>query len=169
MRVWRRACSIGLWLSLAATAGAGCSSGDGGGGASCSTSGDCTEWNCTCKDGTTTSISECLSHVCAGADVCNGMCDSHGGLASAAPLPNVSDSPECDAFCAKAQSLGCSGDPRCERSFWCGIAQGECAEQKRAYLQCEVDQGTWACLQDSGWSLSSTCPNAQCPADAGTD
>lgn len=169
MQVWRRLCSIGVFVAFVTALGAGCSGGDGATGASCSTSGDCTKWSCACKDGTTSSVSECVNHACAGANVCDGMCSSNGGLASATPLPNVSASAECDAFCAKVQALGCAGDNRCERSFWCAVSPGECADQKRAYLQCEVDQGSWSCLPDSGWSVSSSCPNAQCPADAGSD
>lgn len=171
MLVWRGLARTLVALVAAALVWAGCSDSGGSGGAQgCTTSGDCTKWRCACKDGSATSIAECASHTCVeGADACGNLCNGHGGLAAATPLPNVSTSPECDAFCAKAQSLGCSGDPRCDRSFWCGLASDECPEQKRAHLQCQVDEGTWKCLPGNGWSVSSSCASATCPADAGAD
>ena len=97
------------------------------------------------------------------------MCEDRGGLASVSETPTVKDTPECDAYCAKIASLGCD-DRECNRAFWCAVDEGQCAEQKRAYLQCVVDTGTWQCTEQ-GWGASSSCStqNVSCPGETDSD
>jgi hypothetical protein len=157
-----------LWSACSSGGSAG-SAGTAANGA-CQTGDDCTHWVCLCKDGSSSTRSNCLQQTCGGQELCTGVCDSRGGLLSVTEKQTVTDSPECQAFCNKIASLNCGGTTRCNTWFWCGLDTGECAEQKRAELQCEVDTGTWACLGTSGWSESAPgCPSAKCPADAGTD
>lgn len=119
-------------------------------------------------------LGECIMNKCADSNqACGSTCDNHGGLKSATPVPTVAKSAECDAFCAKVASLHCSSTDACDRSFDCSLFQGECAAQKRAELQCEVDTGTWSC-DNGSFSVLSSCASADCPpeggtADAGTD
>lgn len=145
---------------------AGCSSDSGPSGASCSSANDCTEWSCVCKDNTQFSTSSCVNHACADQSICDSGCANHGGLVSVAPKQTVKDSPECAAFCAKAESLGCGST--CNEVFFCGLDPGDCPESKRAYLQCEVDTGTWKC-ESGGWSITSSCSKQSCASDAGSD
>lgn len=158
-------------LAFGALVGPGCSGGSGNGsssgGQSCTSADQCTQWRCTCNDGTTVSLGECILNQCADANqACGGSCKNNGGLKSATPTPTVSTSAECDAFCAKAMSLHCPKDTTCDRNFWCALSQGECADQLRAELQCNVDTGSWSC--DNGYfSVTSSCSSADCPAEAG--
>jgi hypothetical protein len=164
-----------VFLVAALSAIDGCSSDDdsssgGGVGQTCETSQDCPLWACTCNDGTSVSIASCGNNRCRdGQAACGSMCDSNGGVSSVREKPTVKDSAECAAFCAKAASLGCSDEPRCDRHFYCDIDEDECAEGKRAYLRCAVETGEWACSGSTGWTLTSSCPLARCETDAGAD
>jgi hypothetical protein len=165
-----------LWATfvLALSVVDGCSSDDeNGGGASgqlCESSEDCTLWACICNDGTNVSMSSCIVNRCQdGNEACGSACRSRGGVQSVREKPTVKDSAECDAFCDKAASLGCSAEPRCDRMFYCSLDEDECAEGKRAHLRCVADEGKWACSGSSGWTVTSSCPSARCERDAGAD
>ena len=82
----------------------------------------------------------------------------------AADESSLADTPECDAWCAKIEALGCP-QGSCDRDFFCSFdaEDGECAESKRAELQCSAEQGSYMCTEN-GWS-GSGCPtdNSICP------
>lgn len=146
------------------------SAGSAGTGSGCQTTDDCIHWLCVCKDGNTGSRANCVQGTCGGPEICDTKCTDHGGVASVSEQPTVRDSPECTAFCNKVASLNCGGTLRCDTWFWCALDANECAEQKRASLQCEVDNGTWQCIGPNGWGESAPgCPTGTCPQDAGTD
>lgn len=151
----------------------GCSSEDQNAGATaqpCQSSEDCPLWSCACKDGTTASMSACVAGQCYdGNTACESACRSRGGVQSFREKQTVKDSAECDAYCAKAASLGCSAEPRCDRTFYCDVDEDECAEAKRAHLQCVANEGQWACSASGGWTVTSGCPSARCERDAGGD
>jgi hypothetical protein len=152
----------------------GCSSDDQnagpGGGQGCNSGEDCTLWSCTCNDGTTASMAACVLGQCQDGDTaCGNACESRGGAQSFREKQTVKDSAECNAFCAKAASLGCRSEPRCDRLLYCDLDEDECADAKRAHLQCVVDRGQWACTASGGWMVTSGCPSARCARDAGAD
>jgi len=77
--------SAGLVGPACSSSGSGGNSGNSGN--TCSSSGDCTKWQCACNDGFSISAAECINHVCAdGQETCGGTCDSHGGLKSTHPV-----------------------------------------------------------------------------------
>lgn len=91
---------------------------------------------------------------------CGALCSAHGGLRAMRPEPTVIGSEQCTAYLAKAKALHCGGeDP--DPYFFCAYGVDECAESKRADLQCEIDRGTWSCHDAgaalAGWSETSSC------------
>jgi hypothetical protein len=63
-------------------------------------------------------------------------------------------SPECNAFCQKAQDM-CMA--KCDRGFWCGPrVMGQCDAATRAYLQCVLDTAKWMCA-GNGLMLDHRC------------
>jgi hypothetical protein len=153
---------VALPLSLAW----GCSADDGPV-APCESASECVRWRCVCQDGSTPSAQVCLAGRCLdGPSACAAYCSDR--VVSAGETPNVNDSPECDAVCARAESIACGDDPGCNRYHYCGLDEGECATEKRAYLRCLADQGSFQCNDLGGVTSSSTgCPSARCTADAG--
>ena len=147
--------------------GAGCS--DDAPVARCESASECVQWRCVCGDGSTPAAQVCLSGRCLdGPAACAGSCRDSGGVMSSGETPNVNDTPECDAVCARATALACGGDTVCNRYHYCGLDDGECAAEKRAYLRCLADQGTFECNDLGGVTSSSIgCPPARCTGDAG--
>ncbi|MFO0671680.1 MAG: hypothetical protein U0235_18960 [Polyangiaceae bacterium] len=135
----------------------------------CASATDCTPSQCICNDGTGARTgTTCASGVCRAVDsMCDPLCKDHGGIARIRALPNVRESAECKAFCAKALALGC-GDAKCDDSFFCSYDLDECADSKRAYLQCQVDNATWSC-SSSGKGWSATGGECVAPNKAGCD
>ena len=177
MSTWSRMTRL-LWahalLFLALSASQGCSSDGensaGSEGRQCRSGEDCPLWSCVCKDGANVSMPSCAGTHCQdGSTACGNACASRGGLESFREKPTVKDSPECKAYCAKGASLGCGAEPRCDRLFYCDVEEDECAEAKRAHLQCVVEQGIWTCSGSGGWEVTSGCPSARCAMDAGAD
>ena len=165
--------ALGFLSLLAAAAAAatacGTSSGDGSlaqatdpaSPAACTTAEDCNPDECVCTDGESfASGTVCSGGSCLGsysASVCASTCKSHGGVSTIRPARNVATSPECDAWCNKAASLGC-GSTKCKRFFFCGVSKGSCEAATRAALKCATDEGTWACgAQPDSWSVTSSC------------
>jgi hypothetical protein len=165
---------LGLFTSLGAIALslAACGTSDGTGGATtgasptspaaCATASECNPDQCVCNDGDTTETATvCLQGSCVQGDhesFCANACQSHGGVKTIEPHPNVASSAECDAWCAKGLALSC-GTTTCDRFFFCGVEKSSCEAAKRAALKCEVDKGKWACSEHSNsWSEGSTCP-----------
>ena len=112
---------------------------------------------CTCNDGTgRQTTNNCSGGQCVDqTSECTQLCGA-AGVADAGPLDTVIGSAECNTFCAKATSQCPSAS--CEELFFCVVPSGECEASLRAFLQCEVDTGTWACAQNgNGWSVGSTC------------
>ncbi len=160
--------------------------GDGGGGGDsammssgmmpCTTAQDCVPDRCTCNNGMVeTTGTVCGAGFCQNpAADCNSLCGV-GGVKTSEPVPNVIGSPACTAWCAKGLALSCPGKPFCNDVFFCSEDVGECAASKEAYLQCEIDSGTWACnpaSEGSGWSVTSSCSKSTdlcVAADAGQD
>jgi hypothetical protein len=71
-----------------------------------------------------------------------------------ATLSGVLASPECNAFCQKAQDM-CMA--KCDRVFWCGPrVSGQCDAATRAYLQCVLDTAKWTCV-GNGLMLDHRC------------
>ena len=97
-------------------------------------------------------------------------CSSGSSDASAAGTgANVSGSPECTDFCAKTYNE-CGTSTKCDKCVVCAIPAGQCAASERAYLQCEVNAGTWTCgTTDSNWHVTNNCPLTPnlCEGDAG--
>jgi len=139
--------------------------GAGGGsvGKPCQSNEDCPLYSCTCKDGVKVSMPSCVLTKCqAGSTACEKACASRGGLQGFREQPTVKDSAECEAFCAKGDSLACGAASTCDRLFYCALDDGECADTKRAHLKCVVEQGQWACSGSGGWTVTSGCPSARC-------
>lgn len=163
----RRLLAVLSVLALGAIAIGGCSSG-GDAGTTCLVLQDCPTWRCTCRNGQIANTGECVNNQCApGHDLCSTVCYDRGGLKSFESVPDLTASAECTAFCDKVAALGCGGT--CDKKYWCAIGQGECADAKRAFLQCEVDSGAWQCNPGGGFTVSSSCHQAACSADAGLD
>jgi hypothetical protein len=133
---------------------AGCSdeqspSDDGGGGAG----GEAASGNywCTCVDGPSVQVDAPPDAQCAS------LCDDLGGVASVEPVVTAVGTEECQAFCAKADGLGCPGDScKAKEDFWCTAPVGQCLEALQAQLQCETEMGTFSCDDDS-WQMSAPC------------
>jgi len=159
-----------LLVALVAVDGCSSDAQEGTSGSPCNSGEDCALWSCLCKNGTNLSISACALSQCEdGQTACESACSSSGGVQSFHEKATVKDSPECDAFCAKAASLGCSAEPRCDRHFYCDVDDDECPDAKRTHLRCVAEQGNWACSSTGGWTMSSGCPSARCGRDAGAD
>jgi hypothetical protein len=178
---------LGLFTSLTAIAFslAACGTSDGIGGpttvaastspAACTGAMECNPDQCVCNDGDTAETPTiCLEGSCgqgSNDSFCASVCQSHGGVKTIEPHPNVATSAECDAWCAKGASLAC-GSTTCDRFFFCGVDKGSCEAAKRAALQCEVDKGTWACSEHgNSWSVGAPCPTFKelcTDADAGS-
>jgi hypothetical protein len=163
---------LGVAFAILVLFAAACSSGDGDGGGATQTcengSEDCPHYDCVCANGTGITLAVCINDKCGDQSVCDGACDSSGGLVSVKPTPTVKDTPECEAFCQKAASLGCSDDPHCDKWFYCDLDDDECPADKQAFLKCQVETGDWSCNGASGWSLSSSCPSPENCGDAGS-
>ena len=128
----------------------------------CTTAMECNPDQCVCNDGETVETgSACLQGSCmqGGNEMfCASSCQTHGGVKTIEAHPNVATSAECDAWCAKGASLSC-GATTCDRFFFCGVSKGSCEAAQRAFLQCEVDKGMWACSEHSNsWSVGAACP-----------
>lgn len=94
--------------------------------------------------------------------------DSDGGDETEDGTTNentVADSPECQAWCDNIADLNCPGGT-CDKNFFCRVEveDGECPESVRAFLKCEVEEGTFMCTEN-GWTGGSSCPrdNSICP------
>jgi hypothetical protein len=142
-------------------------------GGSCVSANECAQWQCTCTDGTVfLSPRTCAGGDCHAGDIgqCAPYCQPHGGTDNVQISPNVANSSECDAFCAKVASLGCTGNLTCDRYFYCLVTAGSCEAAARAKLKCKVDKGNWTCNQDAGgWEVdSSECSQSEeCGSDSG--
>jgi hypothetical protein len=128
------------------------SSGDGGGGSGGSGGGSQTEkWWCNCVDGPSIVVDSPDQAECAS------ECETLGGMLSIEPVVTAVGTPACDAFCAKADALGCPGDScKTMQNFWCAASPGGCIEALEAELQCKTESGTFTCDADS-WQLSAPC------------
>lgn len=77
-------------------------------------------------------------------------CSSGSSDASAAGANgNVGGTAECNDFCAKTHSE-CGTSTNCDPNVYCAVGAGQCAASERAYLQCEVNTGTWTCGANGG-------------------
>lgn len=166
-----RLAPFALVATAVAFAAGGCSGSNEAEAQSCQSSDECTEWQCVCGDGFQLGLSECMAGECATADqACGGVCSQHGGVTSAVPTPSVASSPECDAFCAKVESLGCKSS-FCDRHAFCRVELGSCEAAARAKLACQVEKGAWQCGDGTGWSESDSCTldPLLCSLDGGSD
>lgn len=126
---------------------------DSGGGAGGGGNGASAEWWCTCNAGGSLVVHDPPEAACAKA------CENLGGVKSLEPRISAIGTPECDAFCAKADALGCPGDScASHEDFWCEGSPSECIEALAAKLACSVEQGDWSCDEDS-WQMTSGCPS----------
>jgi hypothetical protein len=150
---------------------------DGGSGddtaASCTTSSDCTTWDCVCNDATPPiSASGCNDGVCdTGAAACDPLCKSYGGTKSAtphvdagAPQPTGCGAAQgdtcgqCFATSCCTEMTACSKDTACQTDsrclYTCTGAFADCVTKCNttsdaafaAYAQCMTDKG---CASDT--------------------
>ena len=144
------------WLALATSSALGalplgCSGDDDPGGSGGSgTSTDTTGWWSTCVGGASVVVRSSPA-------ACTDVCEPMGGVESVTPYVTLVGTAECDAFCAKADALGCGGSSCASNAdFWCEVGPKDCAEAVKAQLTCSVEQGSWSC-DGSSWTMTSSC------------
>ena len=121
--------------------------GDGGSGGSSGSD----HWWCSCVDGPSVQVDS------PDEDECAATCDELGGFLSIEPVVSAVGTPECDAFCAKADALACGGNScKSQQDFWCTASPGECIEALEAQLQCKTEMGEFTCDGNS-WQMSAPC------------
>lgn len=97
---------------------------------------------------------------------CTKICAASNTTGVVTPKLTAKGTPECDAFCAKADALGCPGATCAEKEdFWCQVDANSCLAAKRAYLQCVADKGVFSCDANSWTQSASGCSNFKelCP------
>jgi hypothetical protein len=137
------------------TGGAAGTAGGGSGGTSGASGvgGNQDGWWCSCDGISSVGLPATYTQEQAEA-ACADACGDAGGTPTVEPKLNVIGTPECDAFCAKADALGCPGDTCAERAdFWCQVSANSCPAAELASLECETQNGTFSCDADS-WKMS---------------
>lgn len=71
---------------------------------------------------------------------------------AAAPVKDVADSTECDAYCAKVEACGSTCVPKDD----CKVPTGQCAASVKERLDCEATTGQWVC-GSGGFSIIHNC------------
>jgi hypothetical protein len=132
---------------------------------------DCAPWKCRCSGSTVKMYPGCANGLCIDPErVCRIICDDVGReFETVVPVPHLMDSPECDAFCARALSEPCHGS--CKRGFVCDVDEdeGECTEGKRAFLRCIAEKGDWPCDTELPSGHDCLLAFESCSRDSGTD
>jgi hypothetical protein len=99
--------------------------------------------------------------------MCESSCAAYGGVKGYVPRVSLAGTPECNAFCARVDALGCG---ECNREFFCEVGPHSCVLAALAQLDCEAETGTFSCDADgSGWQQSSSCGQFEglCAPDGG--
>ena len=78
-----------------------------------------------------------------------GCSSNSSDVSNAGTTGNVGGTAECNDFCAKTHSE-CGTSTNCDPNVYCAVSVGQCAASERAYLQCEVNTGTWTCGMNGG-------------------
>jgi hypothetical protein len=156
-RGWQVGYSAALFSLLAACSGS--DGGSGGSGGSAGGGGTQDGWWCVCNSGLSVGLDASVSSEQV-QTVCAEQCADQGGLERVQPKLTALGTPECTAFCAKADQLDCPGSSCAENAdFWCQVGPDSCVEAKRAELQCRADNGVYECTEN-GWQRSSSgCSN----------
>jgi hypothetical protein len=103
--------------------------------------------------------------------------------AGLSPDQDLTNTPECDAFCARVEAANCPGVSDCNRVFWCGLVLtiADCYEARREYLACwsqSQGEGSFECVTTDSSSGISLLASSECIeqahastvcADAGLD
>lgn len=102
-------------------------------------------------------------------DNCGGMCENHGGLASATETPTLRGTTECTAVCNKLAAMSCGEDHSCVHRY-CDVGSSYCEAAVRESLQCMMTgNATWSC-QNGYPSVTGCWPSSSaCTSDAGAD
>jgi hypothetical protein len=111
-------------------------------------------WWCTCgapPAPSTSTLIENMSRAQA-EEMCSAGCP--GSVVT--PALSVKGGPECNAFCAKVDALGCPGSSCNDQAFVCAIKTDSCAKAERARLQCYTETATLSCSSD-GWQMQANC------------